>query len=245
MTHPVPELRLTHETLTYEIQRRRRKTVGVVVRRDGRVEVVAPPRTAVTEVRRIVEEFRPWIEKKRAEAKERQRRRRLRQFDDGETIPFLGETLRLRVVPTDRPPVDGVVRDGDVLTIRVPTGLSTPSRRAVVRYAILGWLLERAREVFHERHVLAAKRVGRTAKRVVIKDMASRWGSCGPQRKMSLNWRVVLAPLPVVDYVVVHELCHIHEANHSSAFWRRVAAACEDWRESRAWLRRHGDELEL
>jgi len=241
----VPELRLTHETLTYEIQRRRRRTVGVLVRRDGRVEVVAPLRTPQGEVRRIVDGFLPWIEKKRAEAKERARRRRIRQFDDGETIPFLGETLRLRVVQSDRPPVDGIVRDGGELTVRVPVGLSTPSRRAVVRYAILHWLLERAREVFHERHVLASKRVGRAAKRVVIKDMASRWGSCGPKRRMSLNWRLVLAPPAIVDYVLVHELCHIHEANHSPAFWKRVASACDHWRKSRAWLRRHGDELEL
>lgn len=241
----MPELRLTQETLSYVIQRRRRKTVGVVVRRDGRVEVVAPLRTAQTEVRRIVEEFRPWIEKKRAEAKERQRRRRMRQFDDGETIPFLGQTLDLRVQTSDAAPTDGVVREGGRLTVRVPSGLSTTSRRAVVRYAILDWMLEQAREVFHERHVAASKRVGRTAKTVVIKDMASRWGSCGPKRRMSLNWRLVLAPLPIVDYVLVHELCHILEANHSPAFWRKVAAACDHWRESRQWLRKHGDELEL
>jgi predicted metal-dependent hydrolase len=241
----VPELRLTHETLTYEIDRRRRRTVGVVVRPDGRVEVHAPLATPSAEVRRIVERFRPWIEKKREEAKERQRRRRLRSFDDGDLVPYLGGTLRLVVAERDRAALGSVAREGEELRVPVPTGLDAPSRRAVVRYAVLRWMLEEARRIFHERHKVAAERVGRSAKRVVIKDMASRWGSCGPDRNMSLNWRLILAPERILDYVLVHELCHIDVPNHSKAFWDRVAKHCDTWRDSRRWLRKHGEELDL
>jgi predicted metal-dependent hydrolase len=241
----LPELRLTHETLTYEIDRRRRRTVGVVVRPDGRVEVHAPLRTPVGEVRRIVEQFRPWIEKKREEAKGRSRRKRLRRFDDGDSVPFLGGQLKLAVAETDRAALDGAVREGETLRVSVPAGLDVAARRAVVRYAVLRWMLEQARTIFHERHRAASKLVGDSARRVVIKDMASRWGSCGPDRRMSLNWRLVLAPEKIVDYVLVHELCHIDVPNHSRTFWNRVSRHCGHWRDSRKWLRRHGDELDL
>jgi predicted metal-dependent hydrolase len=80
---------------------------------------------------------------------------------------------------------------------------------------------------------------------VIIKDMRTRWGSCGPNRLMNLNWRLVLAPERVLDYVLAHELMHIEEPNHSRAFWRRVAGVCPHWGDSRRWLRRHGEDLEL
>jgi predicted metal-dependent hydrolase len=241
----VPELRLSHGTVPYAVHRRRRRTVGVIVRPDGSVEVHAPKRSSSTEIRSVVEEFRPWIEKKRREALERLRKRRARQFDDGDEIPFLGGTLRLRITETATARTDAVVRDGGSLDVAVPPDLTPTSRRAVVRFAVQRWMLEEARTVFHRRHVAMARSVGRSARRVVIKDMRSRWGSCGPDRLMNLNWRLVLAPEPVIDYVLVHELTHIVEPNHSPAFWRRVGRTCGHFEESREWLRVHGDDLEL
>ncbi len=244
-TNVVPELRLSRGTLPYEVHRRRRATVGVVVRPDGRVEVHAPRRASTREIRGVVEEFRPWIEKKRREALERVRRRNARRFDDGDEIPFLGGLVRLQVFERDQAEPDPVVLEGRTLEVTVPPGLTAPSRRAVARYAVQCWLLERAREVFHRRHVCIARRAGRSAVRVTIKDLRSRWGSCGPDGHMSLNWRLVLAPEQIIDYVIAHELAHITVPNHSPAFWRRVADACEHWAESRAWLRLHGDDLEI
>jgi len=241
----VPELRLSHGSVPYAVHRRRRRTLGVVVRPDGSVEVHAPTRSTTSEIKNVVEEFRPWIEKKRREALERLRRIRARRFDDGDEVPFLGESLRLRITETDAPRFEPVVREGRVLDVATPSDLTPTSRRAVVRFAVQRWLLDEAREIFHRRHVAMARVVGQSALRVVIKDMRSRWGSCGPDRLMNLNWRLVLAPERVIDYVLVHELTHIVEPNHSPSFWRKVGRACRDFEESRAWLRVHGDELEL
>ncbi len=241
----MPELRLSHGTVPYEIHRRRRRTLGVVVRPDGRVEVHAPHRSTGAEIRDVVEEFRPWIEKKRRAALERLRKLRARRFDDGDEVPYLGGALRLRVTETDAARAEAVVKDGSSLDVAAPRGLAPASRRAVVRFAVHRWLLDEAREIFHRRHVAMSRTVGHAAKRVVIKDMRSRWGSCGPDRLMNLNWRLVLAPETVIDYVLVHELTHIVEPNHSPAFWRKVGRACGHFEESREWLRVHGDDLEL
>jgi hypothetical protein len=79
--------------------------------------------------------------------------------------------------------------------------------------------------------------------RVQIRAQRTRWGSCSPRGDLSFNWRLVLAPFDVLDYVVVHELCHLREPNHSARFWRLVASRRPDWHSQRDWLRAHGDEL--
>ena len=82
-----------------------------------------------------------------------------------------------------------------------------------------------------------------TYQRIAIRDQRTRWGSCSAQGTLSFNWRLVLAPYDVLDYVVVHELCHIREPNHSPRFWALVADRRPNWREHRAWLREYGSEL--
>lgn len=241
----MPTLRLTRGSVQYELLRTRRKTVGVHVRTDGAVEVRAPLRISKREVHEVVERFRPWIEKKRAEHLARTRKLRARRFDHDDEIPYLGRTLTLRVREVRGAPVQPPVRRGTFLEVRVAQGLSVPARRAVTRHAVGTWLLGEAQRIFHERHVLASELVGQSAKKVVIKDMRTRWGSCGPSRRMSLNWRLIMAPLDVIDYVLVHELTHIFVSNHSAAFWRRVGRAMPHYEPHRDWLKAHGAELEL
>ena len=88
-----------------------------------------------------------------------------------------------------------------------------------------------------------APALGVAYRRVQIRDQRTRWGSCSPSGTLSFNWRLVLAPFDVLDYIVVHELCHLREPNHSARFWKLVASRRPDWRRHDAWLVRHGPEL--
>jgi hypothetical protein len=88
-----------------------------------------------------------------------------------------------------------------------------------------------------------AAELGVEVNRIQIRDQRTRWGSCSPAGNLSFNWRLVLAPFEVLDYVVVHEVCHLREANHSRRFWRLVESRRPEWREQKAWLNEHGAEL--
>ena len=88
-----------------------------------------------------------------------------------------------------------------------------------------------------------AEALGVSYARIEIRDQRTRWGSCSPKGTLSFNWRLALAPFEVLDYVVVHELCHIRQPNHSRSFWNLVAQAYPEWRAADGWLRRHGAEL--
>ena len=100
-----------------------------------------------------------------------------------------------------------------------------------------------ARELVHMLVEEEALALGVVVNRIQIRDQRTRWGSCSPNGNLSFNWRLVLAPFDVLDYVVVHEVCHLREANHSRRFWRLVESRRPSWRDQRDWLARHGPEL--
>ncbi len=126
-------------------------------------------------------------------------------------------------------------------TARRPVSDLTDSQRAALekRY------IEAAREYFPKRVAYFLPLTGGSFQRITIRDQKTRWGSCSAGGTLSFNWRLMLAPPAVLDYVVVHELCHLTHMNHSAAFWTLVESVCPDYRIHRKWLKEHGQELVL
>jgi predicted metal-dependent hydrolase len=150
-------------------------------------------------------------------------------------IPFLGTlcAVETRIVPGRR---TGVQHEGDTFTVTVPEA-------AAARPALEGWLREAARFSITTQTQRRAMEMSLTYGRLAIRDQKTRWGSCSRAGNLNFNWRLVLAPPAVLDYVVVHELAHRVELNHSVHFWRVVARFCPTMDEHRAWLRTHSATL--
>jgi predicted metal-dependent hydrolase len=158
--------------------------------------------------------------------------RKLRQ------VPFRGESLTLRVDIDPEAPYS-VVRESDegLLLIRSPKDPAKP------RELLNAWYQEQAGKLFAERAAFWAERMQLKYRALRIKDQRTLWGSCSREGNINFNWRVVLAPPAVLDYLVIHELAHLREMNHSRRFWALVAAQCPDWKQHRAWLREHSRDL--
>ncbi len=124
---------------------------------------------------------------------------------------------------------------------RMPVSDLTDTQRA----ALTQRYIAAAREYFPKRAAHFQQFTGGTYSRITIRDQKTRWGSCSARGTLSFNWRLMLAPPAILDYVVVHELCHLTHMNHSPAFWQAVEAVCPDYRDSRRWLKEHGQELVL
>ena len=152
-----------------------------------------------------------------------------------EQITFLGtvHTIRVAVVPGKR---TTVILEEQAIAITV-------AEAAAARPALEGWLRAAARFAIASQVASRAKEMGLTYDRVAIRDQKTRWGSCSRAGNLNFNWRLALAPSAVLDYVVVHELAHRVELNHSARFWRAVARYCPAYNEHRIWLRKHGAEL--
>ena len=160
------------------------------------------------------------------------RTRRLRH------VPFQGRELELRI-DIDPDARYSLVRetDGGLLLIRSPQDSAKP------RELLNAWYRGRAESLFAERAAFWAGRMGLTFNAIRVKDQRTLWGSCSREGNLNFNWRVILAPPAVLDYLVVHELAHLREMNHSRRFWTHVAAQCPDWKEHRRWLREHSRDL--
>jgi len=214
---------------SYDVRRSdRARRVRITVDRDGTVEVVLPQRMPLRAAEEAVQELRPWIDRRLAEAG----RQRAAVLARGDTLPYLGQTLNVCAEPGR----SRVTRRGD--TLLVPDG-------ADARDAIERWYRRMARDEFRTRLDLACAIGGFSYTRLTIRDQRTRWGSCSRGGAMSFNWRLLLAPEPVLDYVVWHEVCHLAFMDHSPRFWGLVARYCPDHREQAAWLRRNAGTLVL
>ena len=216
---------------------RRAKRVRIVVRAGG-VEVVAPPRTPRAAIDAFVAVKRDWIRAKVAAWREREVRALPERFETGGRVLYRGRHLELVIEPAAVRWPEVIVRD--TFRVRVPRRLEGDEREAAARKAVLRWLRERVRA---EAVLLIdrwAATVGARPSGLRIGNQKTLWGSCSGRGVISLNWRLVTVPEPILEYVVVHELCHLREANHSPRFWALVEGLLPDWRERRAWLREQG-----
>jgi predicted metal-dependent hydrolase len=214
----------------------RARVLRLVIHPDRGLEVVTPHGTSHARIEQVLGQKAGWV----LRTLERVSREAvaLPPLCSGRTLPYAGRTLSLVIRASASLGRAHVSLSGDVLT--VTTG--DLSARAV-RPVLEAWYRRQARDVIAQRLAVGNAAYGFTYGRVTIKEQKSRWGSCSRQGNLNFNWRLLLAPLPVLDYVVVHELCHLKELNHSPRFWQLVARASPEYQRHRAWLRQHGREL--
>jgi predicted metal-dependent hydrolase len=203
----------------------RARRVRVSVENDGEVHVTIPRRAPARAADEAVRELAPWIE----------RRRRALARVAAEvartpgTVPYLGGELAL----VAQPGRTRVHRRSDLLLV--------PERDRAA--AIERWYRRAARNEIAPRLDAAVARAGTSYSGLTIRGQRTRWASCSAKGAMSFNWRLLLAPEPVLDYVIEHEVCHLEVMDHSPRFWRLLEARVPDWRTHSRWLRRYGSTL--
>jgi hypothetical protein len=212
--------------MDFDIIRSRRKTIAVEITKEGGVLVRAPLKLARREVLAFVHQSSGWIARKLAQTRVLQEERTARRFLEGEPFPFLGEQHRLRYVA-----------GGEYLRMENGEFLLGADLSARAGDLFRTWYRARAREILEDRVAQFALRMGLTCRSVRITDAKERWGSCNAAGSLNFAWRLVMAPPPVIDYVIVHELGHLVEMNHSRRFWGRVGRILPDYAQRRKWLR--------
>ena len=215
-----------------EVIRTRRKTVALVVERDGRLVVRAPLRLPQAQIDAFVSSHADWVRSRQALV--RKNYRPPRQFAAGESFWYLGQQVPLVMVERKRPALS---LEGEFRLAR--------AAQPRAREAFEAWYRAQARPLIEERVAHFAAITGLRGKKIRISSARTRWGSCSSRGTLSFTWRLVMAPLAVIDYVVVHELCHLAHPNHSPAFWARVASIMPGYKVQRQWLRQHARDLSL
>lgn len=235
--------------VSVERARRRRRSVAFVLESPTRLKVEAPERMSFSVIEGIMRRNERWLGRQVAllRAAPPLYVSAERRYVDGETIPYLGFALKLRVT-SDAARRQGCGLSPRLLTVNLQDGEDYQDPRAreeAVRLEALLWLKRRAREKLRRRLDIWARRMGVAVAGLSVGGAERRWGSCGPENHIRLNWRLIMAPLPLMDYVVVHELAHVVHKDHSKRFWALVARYVPDFKRRREKLRAIGDRLVL
>ena len=215
-----------------KIVRSNRKTVALIVTRDAALVVRAPVFTPMEHIERLVSKKSSWIRQKIAEVIKRPKPL-AKEFVGGERFLYLGKLYELRIV-NDASSIIEIKAD----RLSISKDFLPQARQVIVQ-----WYREEALRIIGERCAWYAKITGYKPVSVKITNAQKRWGSCGPRGTLNFSWRLIMAPVEVIDYLVVHELVHIVQPDHSKLFWAKVRSILPDYKKREKWLKENGGLL--
>lgn len=227
-------------TIEYQTTRAARKTADIIIERDGSVHVRVPKQWSDERVAELVKAKEYQIYKMLAEWRELNSSRVEREYKNGEGFLYLGRNYRLCLVDEQDEPLAlksgrlclrrDIVNDGDGKQVRA-TFKDYYSARGLLR--------------IQKRVAYYAPKVGVKPAGVEVRELGHRWASCSSTGKLAFNWKCIMAPQTIIDYIVVHELCHIHHRDHTEKFWNEVDKVLPEYGERKEWLRLNGASLDV
>lgn len=220
---------------------RRHKTIEITVEGPGDVLVAVPLRISASKIESVVRRRAGWILRHEADAARAAHERR---FVSGESLPYLGRLVRMWMHEDDVSRVELRFHHWQ-FEVTVPSRITARRRRGAIARAFEHWYRERALTYLHRRSSVLATRLGVRPAAVLVRDQRRRWGSCSPEGVLRFNWRLVMQPPALIDYVVVHELAHLRSRTHGAEYWSHVAMLVPDHRVRRTQLRELGHQLPL
>jgi predicted metal-dependent hydrolase len=224
---------LNIDDLTFELRRsERRKTIGITVERDGELILTAPTDSSLPQIEQVARDKRFWIYTKLAEKELLFQPPPEREYVSGEGFYYLGRSYRLLLIEPD----------ASLPTLQLQQGRFRLQRseRARARQHFTAWYIARGQPWIERRVDLLAARFDVFPGKVQVRDLGFRWGSCGKDGTLNFHWRAVLLPPRIIEYIVAHEIVHLHEPHHNENFWRRLERAMPDMAARKQWLAENG-----
>lgn len=235
---------ITVGELTFTICRSaKRSTVGLTVERDGSLRLHAPLDCPVEQIEQVATAKQLWVHTKLAEKRLLAQPIVKKLFVTGEGFPFLGRSYRLRLI--DLPQSAKSKTANSVLRLHQGRFLLWREEQPRARKHFIAWYTLRARSRIIQCTERLVQRLEVTPQAVDVRDLGFRWGSCSQNGKLYFHWRTILLPPRIIEYIVTHELIHIHEPHHDRAFWQRVERALPDYNVRKQWLAERGGSFGL
>lgn len=238
-SHPPDTLEFRQSRV--EIRRRSyKRSIGITLQVNGVIKVSAPQSVSLAKIYEFLETHSEWIRVHLSQYEEIRRRYPRKEYIDGESFMLQGEayTLRIQACVASTPRVSLCERT-------LLCEIADPTYRKAIAKAIAGYYQREARRALAARVAYWSERMGLYPTGLSFRSQKTRWGSCSTRGRVSLNWRLIVAPVSVIDYVIIHELAHLKYHDHSQAFWSLVTSHCPDHRQLREWLKVHQFEADF
>lgn len=226
-----------YKDIEYSLVRSRRKTASIYIERDGLVSVLVPERLTTKQIEELLESKRKWIYSNLAEWQDLNACKVHRDYVNGEGFLYLGRTYRLKLVPDQ---VDRLMLKDGYFCLRSPKGAFPDADAAFKEF-----YREKGAERIPTRIAYFQTKLDVEPKSVKVVDLKHRWASCSAKGNLHFHWKCMMAPLTIIDYIVVHELAHLRYPNHTAAFWNQVDKVMPDFQDRKDWLRDNGAGMDL
>ncbi len=227
---------MNSKSLQYSVIRKpRRRTASITVSRNNQISVVVPAWISSRQIEDLVQKKYSWIQKRIRLNAEFEARCLKRQYHAGESFYFLGRPHILTFASNQD---ETVSREGDYLIV-------SGGEPAQIKKMLKAWYIRELEIILGQRIPFFEKLLNVQAREVKIKSLESQWGNCRTGEILTFNWKMVMAPQEIIDYIIVHELAHLIHLNHSRNFWQRVQSVYPSYQDARSWLRKNGDLLDF
>jgi predicted metal-dependent hydrolase len=233
-------MKMCAQDIEFTLIRSDRKTADIVIERSGDVFVRAPSDVADDKVREVVASRAMWVHRSLAEWEELNSSRRHRPLVQGQGFAYLGRSYRLKFVTDSEVPLR--LKNG---RWELCEQFLAEQDEAAVRKAFRDYYTMQGQRIFAERVRHFSPLVGVSPGEIAIKELGYHWASCGTAGALNFHWKTLMAPQTVIDYIVVHELCHLRYRDHSDAFWNEVDKVLPRYRERKEWLRANGAAMDI
>ncbi|WP_432408437.1 M48 family metallopeptidase [Wukongibacter sp. M2B1] len=226
--------------IEFDVDYRKRKTMSIKINKEGMVLAIVPKGLSQEIIKEVVKSKSNWIRRKLDELEEIGYRPESRSFVDGEDFMYLGEKYPLKVELQDH------IKKPDIRIFQGEICIRASNNdRELLKKVMEKWYREKCLEKIIERVDYYKKFIGREPNKIRVKEQKKRWGSCTSRGDILFNWRCIMAPLDTLDYIVVHEMCHLIHMNHSKEYWKTVESIIPNYKERREWLKKYGVFLEI
>ncbi|WP_106495751.1 M48 family metallopeptidase [Lentibacillus sp. Marseille-P4043] len=238
----MPQIQYGNTTIYYCHYKQARKDVKISVNIVNGVEVFIPDNLDDAKISQIIKQKAPWITKKLRQLDEVTTTVQQKEFVSGEKLPYLGRHYRLKVHKEAIPKASFQFKQGRFIAT-VPRSWPQDKIQDHLEQKLIHWYREHGHKKIIERASDYQSMLGVEPRSLQLKTQHKRWGTCTPNGDIYLNWRIVMAPVRVIDYIIVHELAHLIVPEHNDKFWRIVRTTLPHYKEAKEWLRVHGIEL--
>lgn len=228
------------ETIEFTVHYRKRKTLSIKIEPPRTITVFAPMGLPADKIIEMVETKSKWIVKKLFDIKEMQYLRKDKQYINGESFSYLGRNYSLQIIYDENKTTPEAKLDRGKIYV-----YTNNNDKDAIRGALVHFYMNKAKEKIEERIEYYQSCFNPKPSKIIIKDQKSRWGSCNRNRQLRFNFRCIMAPSTVLDYIVVHEMCHMVHMNHSKEFWNLVESILPDYKDRRRLLKDTGIKYEF
>lgn len=228
------------------VRSNREKTVGIDFDSEGQLTILAPRTLEDARIEEIIKKKARWIMGKKRQMEGLKHSDSSKDFVSGESFLYLGRRYRLKILKSSLKKEVGECRlIHGKLQVEISQGNNGNEPKEKIKEVLRGWYWRQASEKIKERVTHCSSQIGGRPTTVVVKDQKKRWGSCSKSGHIRLNWKLIMLPISLMDYLIVHELCHLIHPHHSPAFWQKVQAVSSDYKKKREELKEYSYLMDL